>query len=324
MQTRACAGSTPLGTLILHVDRRRVASVILPTIEWTRSCEQLTAQLEADDELLVVCDTENDPVASAALPEAAELLVAGEPKGCSGKANAVAYALERATQDRIVLTDDDVDRDDDWLETLKRHGESHGVVTAIPIFTSEEHPFRVFEPLCIVMASLVLERTTWVPWGGGVTFDRREIDIDNYVDDLRRTVSDDALLAEYADEIVAPRELVNRVAVPGDARTTYERITRFVKIFYRFERVKTVAVLATFLAVLAVGAVVPIPVAVGVTVVAYLRYRALGIDRRTWVFAIPSLVVAPFIGVAGILRPTFVWGGRRYRWTDTFEVEIVE
>ncbi len=300
-----------------------MASVILPTVEWTTSCEQLAAQLEPDDELLVVCDTADDPVASAELPDEAALLVAGEPEGCSGKANAVAYALERATQDRIVLTDDDVDRDDDWLETLKRHGEAHGVVTAIPIFTSEEHPFRLFEPLCIVLASVVLERTTWVPWGGGVTFDRREIDVDGYIADLRRTVSDDALLAEYADEFVASRELVNRVAVPGDARTTYERLTRFVKIFYRFDRPKTLAALAASVCLVTIGILAPVAVAVGVTAVTYRRYRALGIERRTWLFAVPSLLLAPLVGVVGILRPTFVWGGRRYRWTDTFEVEIV-
>ena len=49
-------------------------------------------------------------------------------------------------------------------------------MTVIPGFTSEEYPYRLFEPLCIVVAFLVLERSSWVPWGGGVTFDRREID----------------------------------------------------------------------------------------------------------------------------------------------------
>ncbi len=301
-----------------------MATVILPTFEWTQSCEQLARQLTADDELLVVCDSHDDPVATADLPDQAELLVAGEPKGCSGKANAVALALEHASQDRIVLTDDDVDRDDDWLATITRLGEEHGTVTAIPVFTSEEYPFKLFEPLCLVLASFVVDRSNWVTWGGGVTFDRSEIDVDGYIKDLRRTVSDDALLAEYVDEVVASRELVNRVDVPGGPRVTYERITRFVKIFYRFDRARTLATLALFCAVLAIGALFPIAVAIGVTALAYSQYRALGVDRWTWLFAVPSLLFAPFFGIAGIVRPTFVWGGRRYRWDDRFDVTIVD
>ncbi|MDQ2052394.1 glycosyltransferase [Natronolimnohabitans sp. A-GB9] len=301
-----------------------MASIILPTFEWTTSCEQVARQLEADDELLVVCDSPADPVASADLPEAADLLVAGDPEGCSGKANAVAHALEHVAQDRIVLTDDDVDRDDDWLATIKRLGEEHGTVTAIPVFYSEEYPFKLLEPLCIVVASIVVDRTNWVTWGGGVTFDRREIDVDAYVDDLRRTVSDDALLAEYTDEVVASRALVNGVRVPGGPRATYERLTRFVTIFYRFAPRRTLAILALFLAILVVGVVAPLLVAAGVTALAYDRYRALGVDRRTWLFAVPSLVLTPFLGVAGIARPTFVWGGRRYRWDDTFDVVVVD
>ena len=301
-----------------------MASIILPTFEWTRSCAQLARQLEPEDELLVVCDHEDDPVASAELPENAELLVAGEPEGCSGKANAVALALEHASQDRIVLTDDDVERDDDWLATIKRLGEEHGTVTAIPVFHSEEYPFKLLEPLCIVVASVVVDRTNWVTWGGGVTFDRREIDLEGYVADLRRTVSDDALLAEYTDEVVASRELVNEVRIPGGPRITYERITRFATIFYRFAPRRTLAILGLFLAVTAAGILAPLLVAVGVTYVARDRYRSLGVDRRTWVFAVPSLLLAPFFVLAGIVRPTFVWGGRRYHWPDTFDVTVVD
>ncbi|SFC61536.1 Glycosyltransferase involved in cell wall bisynthesis [Halobiforma haloterrestris] len=301
-----------------------MASVILPTFEWTTSCEQLAGQLEPADELLVVCDSEDDPVASADLPEESRLLVAGEPEGCSGKANAVALALEHASQDRIVLTDDDVERDEEWLATIKRLGEEHGTVTAIPVFYSEDYPFKLLEPLCIVVASFVVDWTNWVTWGGGVTFDRREIDLEGYIADLRRTVSDDALLAEYTDDVVASRELVDPVRVPGGPRVTYERVTRFVTIFYRFAPRRTLAILGIFLAVVAAGLVAPLLVAVSVTSLARDRYRALGVERKTWLFAVPSLLLAPLFGIAGIVRPTFVWGGRRYRWPDTFDVTVVE
>ncbi|WP_243637769.1 hypothetical protein [Natrarchaeobius oligotrophus] len=68
---------------------------------------------------------------------------------------------------------------------------------------------------------------------------------------LRSTVSDDALLAEYTDEVVASRELVSVVRVPGGPRITYERITRFVTIFYRFTPRRTIAILGRFVAVTA-------------------------------------------------------------------------
>ena len=301
-----------------------MATIILPTFEWTWSCEQLARQLEPEDELLIVCDDADDPVASADLPTGADLLVAGEPDGCSGKANAVAFGLENASQDRIVLTDDDVERDDDWLVTIKRLGEEHGTVSAIPVFLSDEYPFKLFEPLCIVLASYMMRRTDWVTWGGGVTFDRREIDLEGYVTDLRRTVSDDALLAEYADDVVVSRELVNEVRVPGGLRVTYERITRFVTIFYRFAPWRTLAILGLFLIVAAVTAVGPLLVAAGITYLTRNQYRALGVDRGTWLLAVPSLFIAPILGIAGIVRPTFVWGGRRYRWTDTMDVTVLE
>ncbi|WP_243637770.1 hypothetical protein [Natrarchaeobius oligotrophus] len=60
------------------------------------------------------------------------------------------------------------------------------------------------------------------------------------------------------------------------------------------------------------------------TYLARAQYRTLGVDRRTWLFAVPSLVLAPLFGIAGIVRPTFVWGDRRYRWDDTFDVTVLE
>ena len=300
-----------------------MASIVLPTLEWTRSCQQLYDQLEPDDEFLLVCDTDADPVASAALPEGVELVLAGEPEGCSGKANAVAAALERASQDRIIITDDDVEREGDWLATMKRLGEEHGAVTAVPVFASEEYPFKLLEPLCLVVGSMVIHRSNWIPWGGGVTFDRRDVDMEGYVRNLRRTLSDDGLPTMYLHDLESSRELVCEVDVPGDPRTTLERLTRFVHIFYRFAPRETLAAFAVVLAVLLVGAVFPILGGVGVTLLAYVSYRHLGVDRRTWLFAVPSLLLTPLVFLT-LARPTFVWAGRRYRWDDTFDVTVLE
>ena len=84
-------------------------SVVLPTVEPTGVCEQIADQLESGDELLVVCDAPDDPIADrvAAFDDRVRLVVAGEPEGCSGKANAVAAAMEAARNDRIAWTDDD-------------------------------------------------------------------------------------------------------------------------------------------------------------------------------------------------------------------------
>ena len=41
-----------------------MVSVLLPTVEWGPACEQVAAQLDSGDELLVVCDTDSDPVAA--------------------------------------------------------------------------------------------------------------------------------------------------------------------------------------------------------------------------------------------------------------------
>src|SRR6056297_108021 len=61
-------------------------SVILPTVRETDVVDEIAEQLGSDDELLVVCDADSDPIAGAAdsLPESVRLVVAGEPEGCSG------------------------------------------------------------------------------------------------------------------------------------------------------------------------------------------------------------------------------------------------
>jgi len=53
-----------------------------------------------------MCDTEDDPVTSYDSPDTVEILIDGEPKNCSGKANAIAYGMEKATNNRFVWTDD--------------------------------------------------------------------------------------------------------------------------------------------------------------------------------------------------------------------------
>ena len=88
-------------------------SVLLPTVRWTDACDEVAGQLRGPeafgggagetDELLVICDSPDDPVADrrGGLPARTRIVIAGEPEGCSGKANAVAAGMEAAANERI-------------------------------------------------------------------------------------------------------------------------------------------------------------------------------------------------------------------------------
>lgn len=311
-----------------------MASVVLPTLEWTTSCEQLVDQLTAEDELLVVCDSPEDPVSEAVArrdddlhrdDNRVELVVAGEPEGCSGKANALAAGLEAASDDRIVCTDNDLNRSDDWLATMKRLGAEHGAASAVPAFVSDQFPFVLIEPVFTIFGSAGLAAGN-MPWGGGVTFDRRVMDEAGFVRDLRRTVSDDELLVRYLDDVTASRELVHEVEVDGSWRGTFNRVVRFFRTVYLLEPQGLVVPLLFSLLAL-VLAVISFPVAlVGVTAVACAAYRYVGVagERRTWLWAFPAVALIPLMAAVGIAWTEFEWGGRRYRWTSAFEVEVFD
>ncbi|MDB2239425.1 hypothetical protein PM026_16850, partial [Halorubrum ezzemoulense] len=72
-------------------------SILLPTVSWTPACGDVAAQLGSEDELLIIHDTEDDPVTDRErFPENVRLVPAGDPVGCSGKANAIAAGMEAA------------------------------------------------------------------------------------------------------------------------------------------------------------------------------------------------------------------------------------
>jgi hypothetical protein len=299
-----------------------MVSVLLPTVEWGPACEQVAAQLESDDELLVVCDTDSDPVASHDAPEGVRILVAGEPDGCSGKANALAYGMERATGDRFLWTDDDFDHGDDWLGRVKRLAEAHSVVTGIPVFVGDGW-WRVAEPLIVGSGSLGLYLGGQV-WGGCVTFTREDVDVDELVSDLRRTVSDDGLLSSRLDDVTAARELTEQIRIDGDFENVRQRLVRFTQTV-RFEQTtSTPGLVGGFLCLAVAGLVWPLPVAGLITAITAGTYWFFGIRRATFLLAYPALLVAPLILLYGLLTSEFEWGGRRYRWRDVYDVTIVE
>ena len=90
-------------------------SVVLPTRRWTVACDELVEQVASDDEFIIACDGPDDPVVEDAAGTPAEVVVAGEPQGCSAKCNALATGLERATGEYIVCTDADFEHGPEWL-----------------------------------------------------------------------------------------------------------------------------------------------------------------------------------------------------------------
>ncbi|HET7323141.1 MAG TPA: glycosyltransferase [Halococcus sp.] len=304
-----------------------MASVLLPTHRWTPSCAALARQLDPGDELLVLCDHQTDPVATdppTAPPNTTiEIVPVGDPEHCSGKANALAAGLERANDDLLVFTDDDVERDDEWLSRLKRLAHQHGAASVTPAFVSSSVQWRLAEPVMMGLGSALLCRYGGV-WGGGVAFERDQLDEETFRSDLRRTVSDDALLWSMLDTVHTTPAFVSRVRVPGGRKQVRDRVTRFVLTYRYFLPRAVVGLWVLLTMLLAITALRPLVSVIGITALAALGYRYLGIDRRTWLLAFPAFLLLPFVLVSVWFRPRFDWGGRHYVWRERFDVTVTE
>jgi hypothetical protein len=298
-------------------------SVILPAVSWTDACTEVADQLGPDDELLVVCDDESDPVAMRAddPPDRVRIVFAGEPEGCSGKANAIAAGMEAARHDRLVWTDDDFHHPPDWLDRLHADYERHGPVSEIPFFVGRDPLARLLEPIYAVGGSLAVYLEDKA-WAGAVTFERADLDVESFLADLRRTVSDDGLLSEHLDLTTLRR--TRRVEIGGTLRETIERHVRFSQIV-RYHDPTGIATSVSLSALVGLGCLAyPLPAFLLVTAFHAAVYAALGVRRWTALLAYPAILVGvPLFGY-GLARRTFVWGGRRYRWLAKFDVRIVD
>ena len=305
---------------------RDPVSVLLPTVEWTPACDELAGQLRAGDELLVICDSESDPVAGRDPPENVEILTAGEPEGCSGKANAMAHGMERAANDRFVWTDADYERGDEWLDRLAARGREHGPTSVLPYFIGSGW-WLLFEPILVLLLGLQhgLFRSSddAFAWGGGVTFTREELaeGVPALVRDLRRCLSDDIVLDDHLGACRIEKSMPVTVRVDGSASAVYHRLVRWM----RADHVHG-GLLRPFvgsLGIAAAAALSPFGVAAAVTLAALAAYYSLGLVRPTFLLAYPALFVLPLLLLAGILVETCEWGGRRYRIRDAYDIEVL-
>ncbi|MFB6154467.1 MAG: glycosyltransferase [Haloferacaceae archaeon] len=265
---------------------------------------------------------EDDPVSEQEeLPRGVRLVAAGEPAGCSGKANAIVAGMEAARHDRLVWSDDDFHYPPDWLATLSRDYDEHGPVSEVPCFVGQDSLSALLEPMYASGGSMpiaVLDRI----WGGAVIFERGDIDEAAYLDELRRTVSDDALPMEHLEVKNVGRARI--VPIGGSVREAVERPVRWTKILrWHFPG----AVAGTFLVALLVlvGAILAPFHAMVVLAVLHLAINGfLGVRRWTAVLASPAVFVFVPLVLYGLARRTFVWGGRRYHMRGTFDVTVVE
>jgi hypothetical protein len=287
----------------------------------------MAAQLQEGDELFVICDTETDPVASHDPPEGVEILVAGEPEGCSGKANAMAYGMEQATNDRFVWTDADFERDDEWLTQLVTAGQRHGPATAVP-FWYGNGAWAIPEPWTALFSTLLMYyrigSTGNIGWGGGLTFTREEltITVTQLTEELRQVLSDDGLLSQHIDSFHAVQSMVTPVKVPGDVRSTYARMIRFNRLTHVHEGMKAELIVALVMTI--AGVAYPLVVAPAVTLLTGGAYAVLGLRRRTFLLSYLGLFVVPLAILGGMFITEFEWAGRRYRLNGEYDIQVID
>jgi len=296
-----------------------MASVILPTTRWTDGCADVLASLSPDDELFVVADHPDDPVFENA-PAAVELVAAGDPVGCSGKANALAVGMVRASHDIVVWTDDDVARETGWRDRLVAHAREEGAATEVPVYVGGGL-WRLFEPAMVLFGSIGLAHGGHV-WGGGVAFDRTVLDEERLVDELRRTVGDDSLLSTYVDDPWVDTDNPRTVRVDGSPGAVRDRLARFAQAAFHFEPLSTVGLLAASTVVAALCLLAPL-VGGAVTLAAgAISYRTVDLSRWSVLLSPLSFMAIPLALALGLVVPTFEWGGRRYRWQGAFDVTV--
>lgn len=300
------------------------ATIVLPTRTWTPTCEELKDQLTATDELLIVCDVDSDPVVDrVGDSENVQVIVSGEPEACSGKANAVAAGLEAAAGDIIVCTDGDFSHRKGWLELVVERVKTDGVVSTIPIFRSAGPVGALLEPIYAVLAIPVLLGPGQL-WGGLIGFERDRINIESVVTDLRRTVGDDFAIGEHVDDVTLIRSLTAEVLIDGTFSDVTDRTVRFCRQFQYYTPLVFWVIFFALFATTVALAFAPLVTATVLIAIAGLTYVGLRYWRFTFVLIPIAVPVLFTMCVYSLFQPEFEWGGRRYRWTGKYEVDLVQ
>ena len=276
--------------------------------------------MSEEDELIVVCDSEEDNIAQSGFESKVKLVVAGEPENCSGKANAIYHGMKASKNDRVVWTDDDFKHPDNWLEQMHRDCDRYGGVSELPFFTGNNPLTILNEP--IYAFTMLMAYLNNQAWGGSVMFDRDSFNEEKFLEELQKTVGDDVLLSEHLESKTVMR--THCVEIDETIRGSLERTTRFVKHVRYHEPFQTGLLTATSFLLAAAAITYPLTSFTISTVFFLTVYLAMGRKRPTFLLGYLSLIILPLFLLYGLLRRTFVWQGRRYRYNSKLDVEILE
>jgi hypothetical protein len=155
-----------------------------------------------------------------------------------------------------------------------------------------------------------------------VVFEREDIDGAAFLGELRRTVSDDALLMEYLQVTTVRRTRI--VPIGGSIRESVERQVRWTKILWTHDPGPISVVILLLVGVLAGAVLFPLYAAVVLAAFHLAINEVLGVRRWTALLTYPSVFAFVLLIPYALARRTFVWGNRRYRWRSKFDVEIVK
>ena len=157
-----------------------------------------------------------------------------------------------------------------------------------------------------------------------MAFHREAVDLDEYVADLRRTVSDDALLTQRVEGVESVPDLVRQMPVSGTLGETLNRQVRWTRTALYLDPGGLVFGVSIQLAVLFGTLIVPLVTVPLVTAVAGLAYAYFGIRRWTFLLTVPAYILTLPMLVYGFARTEFDWQGRRYRWTGLYDVDVLD
>lgn len=296
-------------------------SIILPTRTETSVVEEVKDQMSENDELIVVCDSEEDSIAQSGFDSKINLVVAGEPENCSGKANAIYHGMKASKNNRVVWTDDDFRHPDDWLEQMHRDCDRYGGVSELPFFIGNNPLTMLNEP--IYAFTMLMAYLNNQAWGGSVMFDRDGFNEEKFLEELQETVGDDVLLSEHLESKTVMR--THRVEIDEKIRDSLERITRFVKHVRYHEPIQTGLLTIASFFIAATAITYPIPSILASTAFFITLYNFMdNRTRPTFLLGYTAVIILPFFLLYGLARRTFVWQGRRYRYNSKLDVEILE
>jgi hypothetical protein len=157
-----------------------------------------------------------------------------------------------------------------------------------------------------------------------MAFHRDAVDLSAYVADLRRTVSDDALLTRRVEAVDSVPGLIREMPVAGTPAETLARQVRWTRTALYLDPGGLAFGALLSLVVLAGTLLAPLVTVPVVTAAGGLAYAYCGLRRWTFLFTVPAYVAGLPLLTYGLASEEFVWNGRRYRWSGLYEVEVLD